>query len=187
MQNKNDPRVIRTRQLIQKTFIELGEEKGFDAITVKAIADRATINRATFYAHYEDKYALLNEMTELAFQKSINEHLTEKDTFSETACCQLIALTHEYIINFYKVCKMDAESIASLVDDKVKDILQQTIEGLLLQSTKVPRNPKLVAAMTGATIYGAALYWVKTNQSGNISELAEVVTPYVITGTERIC
>ena len=56
-EQKLDPRVKRTRGLLLKSFGDLLAEKSFDAITVQDIAERSTINRATFYAHYVDKYA----------------------------------------------------------------------------------------------------------------------------------
>jgi AcrR family transcriptional regulator len=58
---KLDPRVIRTRQMLRDALVSLIAEKGFDAITVQDIADRATLNRATFYLHYKDKQDLLTQ------------------------------------------------------------------------------------------------------------------------------
>ena len=57
-----DPRVTRTRQLIRDALTSLIAEKSFEAITVQDIAERATINRATFYLHYTDKFALLDAL-----------------------------------------------------------------------------------------------------------------------------
>jgi AcrR family transcriptional regulator len=54
-----DPRVKRTRQLLRDALIELIPEKGYSAITIQDIADRATVNRVTFYLHYRDKDDLL--------------------------------------------------------------------------------------------------------------------------------
>ena len=54
-----DPRVVRTRQMLRDALVSLIAEKGFDALTVQDIADRATLNRATFYLHYQDKHELL--------------------------------------------------------------------------------------------------------------------------------
>ncbi|ENQ3079250.1 TetR/AcrR family transcriptional regulator [Bacillus sp. WLY-B-L8] len=68
IKNSNDPRVKRTRQAIRDALISLIHEKGFDSITVQDIAEKATVNRATFYSHYHDKYDLLD--------KSIAEMLT---------------------------------------------------------------------------------------------------------------
>lgn len=52
---KTDRRVERTRQLLQKSLIELITEQGYDSITVQDIVDRANIGRTTFYLHYNSK------------------------------------------------------------------------------------------------------------------------------------
>ncbi len=54
-----DPRVQRTHQAILDALIELTIEKGFANVTVRDITQRARINRATFYRHYQDKFDLL--------------------------------------------------------------------------------------------------------------------------------
>jgi AcrR family transcriptional regulator len=56
-----DLRVRRTRKLLQQALIELTVEKGFAALTVRDITERAMVNRSTFYRHYLDKYDLLEE------------------------------------------------------------------------------------------------------------------------------
>ena len=61
-----DLRVRRTRKMLQQAFLECTTEKGFAALTVRDITERAMVNRSTFYRHYLDKYDLLehylNEM-----------------------------------------------------------------------------------------------------------------------------
>ena len=52
---KSDRRVERTRHLLQKSLIELIGERGYDAITIQDIADRANLGRTTFYLHYNSK------------------------------------------------------------------------------------------------------------------------------------
>src|SRR5260221_14384268 len=71
-----DPRVKRTRQLLQHAFLELLQEKGFQAITVQDITERATVNRAPFYAHYEDKYALLDCYIREHFQQMVSSKVS---------------------------------------------------------------------------------------------------------------
>src|SRR6516162_8640216 len=56
-EEQTDLRIRRTHHFLQEAMIELITEKGFEAITVGDIAERAMINRATFYRHYQDKYA----------------------------------------------------------------------------------------------------------------------------------
>src|ERR1041385_8315707 len=52
---KTDRRVERTRELLQKALIELINERGYDAITIQDIVDRANLGRTTFYLHYNSK------------------------------------------------------------------------------------------------------------------------------------
>jgi len=59
-----DLRIRRTHKFLQEAMIELITEKGFEAITVGDIAERAMINRATFYRHYQDKYDLVAKIFE---------------------------------------------------------------------------------------------------------------------------
>ena len=50
---KEDLRVQRTKDAIRDAFKEMVCELPYEKITVKAISDRAKINRNTFYLHYE--------------------------------------------------------------------------------------------------------------------------------------
>ena len=54
----------RTRKMLQRALIELTAEKGFASVTVRAITERAMVNRSTFYRHYLDKYDLLSQYLE---------------------------------------------------------------------------------------------------------------------------
>ncbi|WP_448058643.1 TetR/AcrR family transcriptional regulator [Cellulomonas hominis] len=56
---RTDPRVTRTHRLLQDALLSLARERSLDAISVADIADRATVNRSTFYQHYADKDTLL--------------------------------------------------------------------------------------------------------------------------------
>ncbi|HJC57533.1 MAG TPA: TetR/AcrR family transcriptional regulator [Candidatus Eisenbergiella intestinipullorum] len=57
-----DLRVQRTRRNIRDAFIELRSRKPIEKMTVKELAEAAFINKATFYQHYEDLYALSESM-----------------------------------------------------------------------------------------------------------------------------
>ena len=63
-ESNTDLRVIRTKESIRDALVELIDEKGFEAITVKDITTRAKINRGTFYAHYQDKFDLMTKCEE---------------------------------------------------------------------------------------------------------------------------
>jgi len=72
MKDKNDRRSLRTRQALGDALVELMMEKGYEAISVKDIIERANVGRSTFYSHYADKEELfvgqLDRLVELLSQ-----------------------------------------------------------------------------------------------------------------------
>ena len=50
-----DRRVQKTRKILSQALVSLILEKGYDAITIQGIRDRANVGRSTFYAHVENK------------------------------------------------------------------------------------------------------------------------------------
>ncbi|NBD24979.1 TetR/AcrR family transcriptional regulator [Paenibacillus glycinis] len=186
MVNLQDPRVLRTRQLIRDAFRALLRSKGFDAISIKDIARHATINRATFYDHYVDKYALLDETIEQAFHAMIPEEVKLAKAFTAERCEQLILMTYGYMVDFYRICRMDSKSIASHVDEKIKNMLEQTIEGIFLNedNRRLPTcdHIKILSAMTSSTIYSAAYRWLTDGEQDRADLLVNIVRPYVMNG-----
>ena len=59
---RQDARVIRTKRDLRASLLALLKEQAFEKITVKTICDHASINKMTFYAHYQDKYDLLDDL-----------------------------------------------------------------------------------------------------------------------------
>ena len=62
MNVKDNRRVKMTKKLIKDALIDLMDKKTINKITVKEICQYADINRSTFYLHYTDQYALLEEI-----------------------------------------------------------------------------------------------------------------------------
>lgn len=60
---KVDPRIVRTKQMFQEALISLLKDKKNDRkLTVQKISDRAGLNRATFYLHYQDLRDFIEQM-----------------------------------------------------------------------------------------------------------------------------
>ena len=73
-----------TIELIRKSFIENYREKDINKISVKAICEKAGINRSTFYTYYTDVYELRDDMEDYIFEiikKSFIELLAEVDEY----------------------------------------------------------------------------------------------------------
>ena len=72
-QNSGDLRARRTRKLLRDALLELIEERGFDAIAVGEIAERAMVSRAAFYRYYQDKYDLVEQIFDEAMQNFVSD------------------------------------------------------------------------------------------------------------------
>ena len=70
---KIDRRVARTRGLLQHALITLIMEKGYDAITIEDICEKANVGRSTFYGHYASKADLKRSGME-TIRRQIMEH-----------------------------------------------------------------------------------------------------------------
>ncbi|MEH7418950.1 TetR-like C-terminal domain-containing protein [Neobacillus drentensis] len=104
-----DPRILRTRQLIKDALIDLLQEMEINKITVNRIAERATINRVTFYLHYDDIQDMLEKMAQEMAEdiESILKSTTisQNSSADELGWVKLVTLL-EYIAEnakFYKV------------------------------------------------------------------------------------
>ena len=79
--DKVDRRVERTRNAIICAFKEMIIEKEFKDITIKELAERANINRKTFYLHYESMEEILFDLS-IELTDQIFESLNNKGFFA---------------------------------------------------------------------------------------------------------
>jgi AcrR family transcriptional regulator len=73
--HKEDRRITRTRIALRSAFRDLVKEKGFNAVTIEEITERANVGRTTFYLHYRDKEDLLLE----DFEYKLSARVETKD------------------------------------------------------------------------------------------------------------
>jgi AcrR family transcriptional regulator len=65
-----DPRIARTRRSLQEALFELARERELDEISVADIAERAGVNRSSFYQHYSDKDTLLADAIDAVIEQA---------------------------------------------------------------------------------------------------------------------
>jgi AcrR family transcriptional regulator len=124
-----DPRVKRTLQVLQTAFDDLLQEKGFPNITVNDIAERANVNRATFYLHFEDKYALLRYSLRESFTRMLDQHPLDEPAFSINNLHMLTVTLCEFMSKFYERCRPEARNEEMII---ILAQLQQHVYELLL-------------------------------------------------------
>ncbi len=115
-----DPRVRRTRQSVLQAFTEMVDRKGFQATSVKDITEQAGINRATFYAHFPDKFALLQHSIDQEFRQEVEKRMLNGCQFSNHNLLELIVAVCEYVANTHARCPTSEENFQSLVETQVR-------------------------------------------------------------------
>ncbi|MBU8720709.1 MULTISPECIES: TetR family transcriptional regulator [Bacillus] len=153
-----DRRVVRTREALQKAFLDvLAEKKDYAAITISDITRKSNIRRATFYDHYANKEELLRTMIQRSCAEII-DHLTiasSPNEFSlkeaEKALASLLSdLSNMPIVHF-----LNREwGVPHVIPDMFK-----ALESFYLhQQTDIHAEKKLYAHYVSAMIIGLLLY-----------------------------
>ena len=57
-----DKRIIKTKRSLKAAMIKMLEEESFESISITELCREADVSRITFYSHYSDKYALLDDI-----------------------------------------------------------------------------------------------------------------------------
>jgi AcrR family transcriptional regulator len=173
---KMDPRIRRTRQMLFLAFQELLTEKTFDQISVQDLAERSTLNRATFYDHFPDKFALLEAMISERFRTFIEARLVGKVDTCEASLKLLILAACDFLAEVSSGCQKHQRQFEPIVESRVKAVMRESLlEGLRGHQAK---SPELKATMVSWAITGAALHWSRERKM-SADELAEAVLPTV--------
>ena len=105
---KNDLRYERTESLIFDSFFKLISKKSFDSLSVTDICKSAKISRNAFYAHYTDKFDLINKITNIYLDRLSNEI---KDMPENTSFSDAINFTAKQMLSFFS----ENESVLSML------------------------------------------------------------------------
>ena len=99
---KSDARVRYTQRVIKESFLMLLRNKPVNKITVKEVCELAELNRATFYAHYSDCFAL-KESIEQELLDAFGQSLLYLDGFDVSV---LIEAIYKMVETYEKACRV---------------------------------------------------------------------------------
>lgn len=177
---KIDPRIRRTRGLLQDSLRNLLTQKEFDRISVQDITEAATLNRATFYAHYADKYALLGELIRVSFLDFLAQRDVQYNGGCSTAFKVILLAVCDYLNEVQKSLSANEHQFESFVEATVID----QIGAVLLDGCRRPPVERMIPAeMVAATaswaIYGAVKQWIQTKDRAPAEAFVEVAVELV--------
>lgn len=178
-EGQEDLRIQRTRKVLQQALFELTVEKGFAAVTVRDIAERAMVNRSTFYRHYLDKYDLLNQHLD-SLQKLVAETANAAEQASRTTpervpAGLLVLVRHvQDYAEFYRVMlgphgdPAFTYSFRQLSEKRYRLLFSRFSEGT--DPNAPPSDMKLKYISYAAV--GAFLWWLENDQPCSAEQLA---------------
>lgn len=157
-----DPRIRRTRKLLQGALGALMQNMSFDEISVQDITEAATVNRATFYDHYTDKYALLDALVAGGFHELLHERQLRYETGCPGALSAIIRATCDFLTQVHSGGVCDRQSAFQPLMDAaiVAAIRRLLMEGLERAQQPPAVSPEIAASTASWAIVGGVKQWL---------------------------
>jgi AcrR family transcriptional regulator len=180
-----DPRIRRTRQLLQGALLQLLGSKPFDDISVQDITDAATVNRATFYDHYTDKFALLEALIAGGFHQMLHERSVRYDGSCPSAAAAIILAACDYLVRLREAqggCANRRSNVEALEDAAMIAAIRRVLfEGMAKHSSIPEERRGMQSAAASWAIYGAVKEWLNTPRRPEpkaiVPEIVRMVAP----------
>lgn len=183
-EEKLDPRVKRTRALILSAFETLLAEKGFESISVQDVTDKAEINRATFYAHFPDKYALLDYSIGHMFMQEIEKRTLNACHYTPDNLKNLILTVCEFLAHMHGECAQPHQQFESLVEGIIKKQIFDLLSYWLKQS-KSKISADIPATVATWAIYGLASHYSHSKKRPTLEKFVDEAFPLVAVNLEQ--
>lgn len=183
-EEKLDPRVKRTRGLILQAFGDLLAEKSFEAISVQDITAKAQVNRATFYAHFEDKYALLDYSIAQLFRQELEKRMLDACHYSSDNLRMLILAVCEFLSHLHTGCAQPHPQFESLVETQIKKQIFDLLT-LWLNQTETRISTEVPVTVATWAIYGLASFWSHSKKRPALEKFVDEALPLVAVNLEQ--
>ena len=178
-------RVARTKAAIEDAFVQLVLEQGYERVAVEDISDRADLARATFYAHYPNKEAVLfsvsNRLTEDLMQRIAYRsgpwNVVRRDAI------QAAYMHAAERPDLYRACLSDARTRQAYLST-LSSYVEQNFRDRLKALNRQPRVPVPVMARAFVGAHVAILEaWLAGEIDGDVEQLASMALDLLIAGT----
>ena len=172
--NREDKRVRRTRQALAEALIALTIEKGYEPVTIQEITDRAGVGYRTFFRHYADKDALLQDVLQTTVAE-LRLLIETPDAGSGEGYNPLPAENGRIIFeqiaansDLYRVLL----SSGSAALEPVKEYAYGEALNSLQQVPDPPVPPPILAQHMVATVFSLVLWWLENGMPYPPEEMA---------------
>ncbi len=175
-----DPRIRRTRQLLQGALRSLLQTKSFEDISVQDIAEAATVNRATFYDHYTDKFALFDALIAGGFHQLLFSRNVTFDGSCPSAAHAVIQATCDYLAQIreeHPDCS-GKNAFEPLMDAAITAAIRRVLSRASEKASR-PLSSEMATTAASWAIYGAAREWSISPNRVPVSEVVPQILELV--------
>jgi AcrR family transcriptional regulator len=159
------------------------ERKTFDDISVQDITEAATINRATFYDHYADKFALLDAMVAGRFHMLLHERNVQYDGTCPSAAGAIILAACDYLVQTQSnssACQRQS-AFEPLAEAAVTTAIRRVLlTGMPQTGLTSGISPEMIATTASWAIYGAIKQWFETPDRAPAEEVVPLVLQLIL-------
>ncbi|OXL84331.1 hypothetical protein BCV73_15385 [Paenibacillus sp. SSG-1] len=181
-----DRRINRTRQLLREGFVEMIREKGFSAMSVQDIAERANVSRGTFYIHYTDKYMLLEQVIRDNFGKLLMNAVSPNSPWNRETARKIVIAVLQCFEGKYSHRQPSSRVPVSILEETIHEELTRYISGLMRNDPGYPLDDPLQlkarARAVSWAIFGPAIQWAREPRTMSEEQMAEVILSVVEVG-----
>lgn len=173
---KQDIRVQKTKKSIQEALFALLSEKPINKITIKELADKANINRKTFYAHYTGIEDIVNELEDELII-NLREFLQQCmiDEYGLTPYLFMLFIDKLYSSNTSFFENMVSVRNYNFIAEKIKRVFKEQV----LLSINAPEDEKLVTEMKIDYLLGGttAVYaeWIRNGKPCSLDTMTTLL------------
>lgn len=189
---KLDLRIVKTKKILRSTLVKMLETDGIEDITVQELCRQANVNRMTFYKHYEDKHALLNDcFNEIGnvITENMEKHYASVTT-PEDYCYGLLQELSEFCLDnrkFIKAVLSGSNSCTSLLSKGLQNMFVSLLTRFFkeceekgeLTVKKDDASIACLAAFITGGIENVAVYWVNNPDAITRQSMLESFAPVI--------
>lgn len=180
MPRKEDRRVRRTKRQLSEALLALVVEKEYETITVQEIAERADLNRATFYLHYGSKEELLIESLEAQFDQLVamlEESSVEQPIWEERTHLVLAFEHAAEHASLYKVILSERGMgyIINRIINYLADVCVQELCASLPPQQVAAVPIEVVAQHVAGSFYATLAWWLTHDMPYPAEQMADIV------------
>lgn len=176
---KTDPRVRRTRLLLQEALKELLVEQRLEQVTVSAIVKRAEVARTTFYAHFETKedlYASLREPIDAALLGEFESQVAGGAIDDERLALSLFSAMAEHVEVLQLLSGPSRDLfLFDQTNSLVADVSSRGEDLGIFDGESM--DPYLLDALSGV-LFMLTRRWLNTGRDVPLAEVAHIFAAY---------